>query len=80
MKEIERIHGVFHMYLLKQDTTQKEQVKENATQPEFDVGNEKKYNVKGIQDSAVYTRESKDDVPGLYYLLLWKDYSEEENT
>ena len=49
---------------------------------ELDAGNEiEKYKVKEIWDSAVYARESKlGHLPGLYYLISWKEYPEEENT
>ena len=41
----------------------------------------KKYKVNRIQDSAVYAKESViRQLPGLYYLVLWKDYFEEKNT
>ena len=53
---------------------------ENAT--ELDAGNEgSEYKVEAIWDSAVYARESKSGhLPGLYYLVSWKGYLEEENT
>ena len=50
------------------------------TQLEFEVGNNKEYKVEGIWDSAVYARELARQLLGLYYLVLWKGYSEEENT
>ena len=50
-------------------------------QLEFEAGNHKKYEVDGIRDSAVYAKESATgQLPGLYYLVLWKGYPEEENT
>ena len=49
-------------------------------QLEFATGNNKEYEVDGIQDSAVYARESIGQLPGLYYLVLWKSYPEEKNT
>ena len=48
-------------------------------QLEFEAGNDKEYEVDGIRDSAVYARESAGQLPGLYYLVLWKGYPEEEN-
>ena len=33
-----------------------------------------------IQDSAVYAKEANGHLPGLYYLVAWKGYPEEENT
>ncbi len=43
-----------------------------TTQLEFEVvwDNTKKYKVKGIQDSAVYVRESEAHLLGFYYLVL----------
>ena len=74
-----RIYDVFHVLLLDQDTTKKRQV--NDMQLEFEVGNNKKYEVNGIWDSVVYAKESTTgQLPRLYYLVLWKSYPEEENT
>ena len=49
-------------------------------QLKFEAGNDKKYEFDGIWDSAVYIRESARQLPGLYYLVLWKGYPKEENT
>ena len=49
-------------------------------QLEFEASNNKEYEIDGIQDSAVYARESARQLPELYYLVSWKGYSEEENT
>ena len=51
--------------------------------PELDGGDEnsKEYKVEAIRDSAVYANESESGhLPGLYYLVAWKDYPKEENT
>ena len=66
-----KIHNVFHVSLLKQDTTRKRRVDENVRQMEFDARNDSgEYEVEAIQDRAVYTQESKSDhLPGLYYLV-----------
>ena len=45
----------------------------------FEADNNKKYKVDSIWDSAVYTKESADQLLGLYYLIWWKSYSEEKN-
>ena len=49
-------------------------------QLEFEAGNDKEYKVDGIWDNAVYARELAGQLPGLYYLVLWKSYPEKENT
>ena len=75
-----RIHDVFHVSLLEQDTTKKGRVNDTQLDFEFEAGDDKEYEVDGIRDSAVYARESARQLPGLYYLVLWKSYPEEENT
>ena len=52
----------------------------NDMQLEFEVGNNKEYEVDGIWDSVVYAKESAGQLPELYYLVSWKGYPEEENT
>ena len=47
---------------------------------EFKAGNDKECKVESIWDSVVYARESAGQLPGLYYLVSWKGYPEEENT
>ena len=74
-----RIYNVFHVSLLEQDSTKKGRV--NDMQLEFEAGDNKEYEVDGIRESAVYARESAtEQLPRLYYLVLWKAYPEEENT
>ena len=48
-------------------------------EPELDTGNNKEYAVEAIIDSVVYAKEAKRDLPGLYYLVSWKSYPEEES-
>ena len=73
-----RIHDIFHVSLLEQNTTKKGQV--NDMQLEFEAGDDKEYEVNGIWDSIVYVRESVGQLPGFYYLVSWKSYPKEENT
>ena len=78
-----RIHDVFHVSLLEQDTTRKGRVDEEVRQMEFDAGDDEsgEYEVEAIRDSAIYARESESGhLLGLYYLVSWKRYPEEENT
>lgn len=47
----------------------------------FDDGKGKsnKYEVEAIRNGAIYIRElERGHLLGLYYLILWKDYSKEE--
>ena len=74
------MHDVFYVSLLEQDIIKKGRVDENIT--ELDVGdnNSEKYKMEAIRNSAVYTRELKSDhILSFYYLILWKEYSEEKN-
>ena len=47
---------------------------------EFDTGDNKEYEVEPIIDSAVYAKEAEGHLSGLYYLVSWKGYPEEEST
>ena len=78
-----KIHDVFHVSLLEQDITRKGRVDEKiAEQLEFEAGGDnKEYEVESIRNSAVYARESEaGHLPGLYYLVSWKGYPEDEST
>ena len=77
-----KIHDVFHVSMLKQDTTKKGRVDEVTSQLEFEGNSDgKEYEVEAIRESAVYAKESEGGhLPGLYYLVSWKSYTEEENT
>ena len=64
-----RIHNVFFVSLLEQDTTKKGQM--NDMQLEFEAGDDKEYKVNGIWNSAIYAKESTtSQLPWLYYLVL----------
>ena len=67
------------MSLLEQDITRKERVEKV---PKLDAGdNSKEYKLEAIQDSTIYVMESESVLlPGLYYLVAWKDYPEKKNT
>ncbi len=55
---------------------------EATSQLEFEGDSDgEKYEVEAICNSAVYARESDSGhPPGLYYLVSWEGYPEEENT
>ncbi len=73
-----KIHDIFYISLLEQDTSRKGQV-EIAI--ELDEGNSKEYKVETICDSEIYAKEfDSGQIPGLYYLVSWKGYLEENNT
>ena len=76
-----KIHYVFHKSLLEHNTTKKKCVNKEVRQMEFNTGNNSgEYKVETIRNNTVYARESKGHLPGLYYLVSWKEYLEEENT
>ena len=63
-----KIHDVFHILLLEQETTMKGQVEE--IQLELNVGDGEDYKVEAIWDSTVYTKESESDhLLGFNYLV-----------
>ena len=78
-----RIHKIFYVSMLEQDIIKKGRVDEKTEmQLEFEAGGDnKKYEMEGICDSAVYVRESEaGHLLGLYYLVSWKNYSKDEST
>ena len=46
---------------------------------EFESGDNEKYELEAIQDSAVYVKKTGGHLLGLYYLVAWRRYLEEEN-
>ena len=79
-----KIHNVFHISLLEQDTTRKKRVDKALPEPEkeleFEAGDNKEYEIKAIINSAVYSqRTNSDQMPGLNYFVSWKCYPEAEN-
>ena len=74
-----KMHNIFHLSLLKQDTTRKERVDKLVTN--LKTGNSKEYEIEAIWDSTVYVKKSESgQLPGLYYLISWKGYPKEKNT
>ena len=72
-----RIHDVFHVLLLEQNTTKKSR---EFSVPKFEPSDDKEYKIEAIWDSVVYAKEVDGHFPGLYYLVIWKGYPEKENT
>ena len=64
-----RIHNVFYISLLEQDTTRKKWMNEFTEVPKFELGNNKEYELEAIQDNAVYTKKANRHLLGLYYLV-----------
>lgn len=72
------------MLLLKQDIIQKKQVNNSNTTIRLylDKSNSKEYEIKTICDNDICTKRSDNNyhLPGIYYLVLWKEYLKEKNT
>ena len=66
--------------MLEQDTTKKGQVNDMQLDFKFEIGDDKKYDVVDIWDSTAYTRKSVGQLPRFYYLVLWKSFSEKDNS
>ena len=67
-----KIHNVFHVILLEQDTTKKGRMNELFLEPEpkFDAGDNKEYGVEAIINSAVYFKKAEKHLPSLHYLVF----------
>ena len=70
---------MFHVSILEQDSTRKRRMNKFTEVPEFEPGNNKEYEVEAIRENIVYAKEADRHLPGLYYLVSWKRYPEEEN-
>ena len=57
-----RIHDIFYMSILEQDTKRKGR---KFIVPDFQPGDDKEYKVEAIQDSTVYTKKANRHLPGL---------------
>lgn len=69
------------MSLLEQDRTRERRVDEDATQLKFELNDNEEYEVKGIQDSAIYAKKLEaGHLPKLYYLVFEKSYLKEKDT
>ena len=75
-----KIHNVFHVLLLEQDTIKNKQVEENVTQLELKADDNAKYKIETIWNYAIYAKKLKaGHLLKLYYLILWKGYLKKEN-
>ncbi len=50
------------------------------SQKEFEAKENKEYKVELIVNSAIYDKKAKSQMPGFYYLVLWKGFPEEKST
>ncbi len=71
--------------MLEQDTTKRGWVNkillERKKDLKFEVRDNKKNEVEAIINSAMYGQQvNSNQMPGFYYLVLWKGYPKEENT
>ena len=73
-----KIYNIFQMLMLKQNIIKKEQIDKNMTV--YEAVDNKKYKVKVIWDSTIYTNKAKGYLLGLYCFIAWKGYSKEKNT
>ena len=64
------MHNVFHVLVLEQNSTRKEELDKRVTELELKAGDSKEYKVEIICDSAVYASKSESgQLPGLYHLV-----------
>ena len=62
-----KMHNIFYVSLLEQNTTRKERVDKRVKDLELEAGDRKKYKVEAIWDSAVYTSKlESSQLLGLY--------------
>ena len=45
---------------------------------EFNANNNKEYEIKNIQNNAIYIKKSAKYLLEFYYLVLWKNYTEKK--
>lgn len=78
----QRIHDVFYILPLKQNITRREYVNELVElEPELHPGKNKEYEIETLKDYIVITsKTARDQLPGLFYLIFWKDYLEAKDT
>ena len=67
---------MFYVLLPEQDTIKKGW---EFLVLKFESDNNKEYKMEAIQDSAIHAKKVDRYLSGLYYLVTWKSYPEEEN-
>ena len=75
-----KIYNIFHLSLLEQSIIQKEQINKKIIELECNAGNSQEFKVEAVWENAIYANKAEGHLPGLYYLIVWKRYFEEENT
>ena len=74
------MHNVFHVLLLEQDTTRKKRLDKQVTKLDLKAGDIKEYEVEAICNSPLNASKlESSQLPGLYYLVVWKGYLEDKN-
>lgn len=68
------------MSLLEKDITKRWVDKMTSKRKFENDGDGEEYKVEAICDSAVNTKKSETHLPGLHYLVFWKDHPNEKNT
>lgn len=80
----QRIHDIFYILMLEQNIIRKGQVnkvnKLLKLKPEFYKKNNKEYQLGATYNSRVYVKEATSQLPGLFYLVSYKNHSKDENT
>lgn len=60
---------MFYVLLLEKDIIRKKWINKFLV-PEFEVGDNNKYKVETIQDSAIHNKKADGYLPKLYYLII----------
>ena len=74
------IYHVFNFLFLKFKNARKSQVGKIVIKLQFEIDNDKKYQIAKIKENSIYARESNtSNLASLYYLTFLKDYLKNEN-
>lgn len=65
-----KIYNVFYISLLEQNIIKKGRMNKLLLIPEFEASNNKKYELKAIQNGKVYANEANGLLLGLYNLVV----------